>query len=58
MMSFIRQLIGKGRREAAADEALRKHQREYEPKAKRVRAHVAAAEHLVRQLQKDTTAWH
>ncbi|SEN90898.1 hypothetical protein SAMN04489859_102183 [Paracoccus alcaliphilus] len=58
MMRFIRQLCGKGRREAAADEALRRHQEQYQREERAVRAKVVAVERLVRQLQRDNTAWH
>lgn len=58
MMRFIRQLCGTSRREAAADEELRRHREQYEKEERAVRAKVVAVERLVRQLQKDTTAWH
>ncbi|SEN86968.1 hypothetical protein SAMN04489859_10204 [Paracoccus alcaliphilus] len=58
MMRIIRQLCGKGRREAEADEELRRHKEAVAPEKRKISENVATVERLVRQLQKDTTAWH
>lgn len=58
MMRFIRQLLGKGRRELAADEELRQHRIAYERDLTAVKNSNRALKKLVEGLQKDITAWH
>lgn len=58
MCRFMRQLLGKGRREALADEELRRHREEFARGIRPIRANVAAVEQLMRHLERDTTSWH
>lgn len=58
MMRLIRQLFGKGRREAQAEAMLQAHQAAHRKQASVARANVRAIENLLSNIEKDITSWH
>lgn len=57
MMRLIRQIIGCSRRGAMADENAEKIKSDWDRGEREIKARRIAIERLVRQLQKDVTAW-
>lgn len=56
-MRFFRQLMGWGRREAAADEAMRAHKEEHIRELQAIKRSNQALKQLVEAIHKDVTAW-
>lgn len=54
---LIRQLTGRGRREAKADEIMRDYEAEAAPQVREIKARAAAIERLVQQLGRDQASW-